>query len=212
MKTAVTMRRFLWTQEVRQDSKSGMFNVNDLLHIYNMQGKRQKRIEPYMRRKETKELTEAIIKRLNSNDNNCCYLESDIYRTKKWRVNGGTWMHPYMFIDFAMWLSPDFKVICIEWIYDHLIDLRNQVGDEYKELSSTIKLHLKPTNVEVYTDEIKMINKLVFGAELKEPRQTANTDQLKMLQILQKADIKLIAEWKTYSQRLSSLCRLKELL
>lgn len=104
-------------------------------------------------------------------------------------------MHPYMFIDFAMWLSPDFKVMCIEWIYDHLIELRNQVGDEFKELTSTVKKFLQPTNVEVYRDEIKMINKLVFGTETKEDiRQTASQEELKLLQVLQKADIKLIAE------------------
>lgn len=127
MKKSVIMKRFLGGSEVRQDSKTGMFNVNDLLSIYNKQGKRQKRIEPYMRRKESKELVEAILKRLNSNDNNCCYLDSDIIKTAKGRINGGTWMHPYMFIDFAMWLSPDFKVMCIEWIYDQVIELRNQV-------------------------------------------------------------------------------------
>lgn len=212
MKTAVIMKRFLWNREVRQDSKTGMFNVNDLLNIYNMQGKRQKRIEPYMRRKESKELIEAILKRLNSNDNNCCYLESDIIRSMKWRVNWGTWMHPYMFIDFAMWLSPDFKVMCIEWIYDHLIELRNQVWDEYKELTHSIKTYLQPVNVETYKDEIKMINKLVFWTETREQRQQASSDQLRLLQTLQKADIKLIQEWKSYSQRLTSLTRLKELL
>ena len=63
---------------------------------------------------------------------------------------------------FAMWLSPDFKVMCIEWIYDHLMELRNQVGDEYKELSISIKKYLAPVNIEVYKDEAKMINKLVF--------------------------------------------------
>ena len=162
MKTSVIMKRFVGASEVRQDSKTGMFNVNDLLSIYNKQGKRQKRIEPYMRRKESKELIEAILKRLNSNDNNSCYLDSDIIRTAKGRVNGGTWMHPYMFIDFGMWVSPDFKVMCIKWIYDQVIELRNQVGDDYKELTGAIKTYLQPTNIEIYKDEISMINKIVF--------------------------------------------------
>lgn len=212
MKTAVIMKRFLWNREVRQDSKTGMFNVNDLLNIYNMQGKRKKRIEPFMRRKETKELTEAILKRLNSTNNNCCYLESDVIKTMQWRVNWGTWMHPYMFIDFAMWLSPDFKVMCIEWIYDHLLELRNQVWDEYRELSTAIKKHLAPVNIEVYKDEAKMINKLVFWTEQRDQRQTASSDQLKLLQTLQKADIQLLSEGKSYTERQASLYRLKQLL
>jgi len=212
MKTSVIMKRFVGASEVRQDSKTGMFNVNDLLSIYNKQGKRQKRIEPYMRRKESKELIEAILKRLNPNDNNSCYLDSDIIRTAKGRVNGGTWMHPYMFIDFAMWLSPDFKVMCIEWIYDQVIELRNQVWDDYKELTSAIKTYLQPTTIEIYKDEISMINKIVFGKSESDLRQIATQEQLKLLKALQKADVKLIAEWKSYSQRLASLCRLKELL
>jgi hypothetical protein len=212
MKTSVIMKRFVGASEVRQDSKTGMFNVNDLLSIYNKQGKRQKRIEPYMRRKESKELIEAILKRLNSYDNNSCYLDSDIIRTAKGRVNGGTWMHPYMFIDFAMWLSPDFKVMCIEWIYDQVIELRNQVWDDYKELTSAIKTYLQPTTIEIYKDEISMINKIVFGKSESDLRQIATQEQLKLLKALQKADVKLIAEWKSYSQRLASLCRLKELL
>ncbi len=213
MKTAVIMKRFVWDHQVRQDSKNGMFNVNDLLTIYNLQAKKKKRIDSYMGRKESKELKEAILKRLNSNTTNSWYLDSDISRTIKGRVNGWTWMHPYMFIDFAMWLSPDFKVMCIEWIYDHLIDLRNQVGDEFKELTHAVKKFLQPVNVEIYKDEIKMINKLVFGTEAREElRQTATQDQLKMLQVLQKADIKLISEGKPYSSRLASLHRLKELL
>ena len=215
MKTSVIMRRFVGHSEVRQDSKTGMFNVNDLLTIYNAQAKKQKRLDSYTRRKESKDLLEAILKRLNRDHTNSCYLESDVFKTSKWRVKserGGTWMHPYMFIDFAMWLSPDFKVMCIEWIYDHLLELRNQVWDEYRELSSAIKKYIAPVNIEVYKDEAKMINKLVFWTEQRDQRQTASSDQLKLLQTLQKADIQLLSEWKTYTERQASLYRLKQLL
>jgi len=208
------MKRVLGSHEVRQESKDGMFNANDLLSIYNKQGEKKKRLDNYIKRPETKELTEALLRKLNQDTSNRVFLPDNIIRTSKAMKTekGGTWLHPYQFIDFAMWLSADFKVMCIEWIYDHLIELRNQVGDEYKELTRSIKVHLQPTNIEVYRDEINMINKLVFGSDIKEPRQTATKEQLQLLQTLQKADIKLISEWKTYSQRLASLCRLKELL
>lgn len=214
MKTSVIMKRVLGSHEVRQESKDGMFNANDLLSIYNKQGEKKKRLDNYIKRPETKELTEALLRKLNQDTSNRVFLPDNIIRTSKAMKTekGGTWLHPYQFIDFAMWLSADFKVMCIEWIYDHLIELRNQVGDEYKELTRSIKVHLQPTNIEVYRDEINMINKLVFGSDIKEPRQTATKEQLQLLQTLQKADIKLISEWKTYSQRLASLCRLKELL
>lgn len=196
MKTSVIMKRVLGSHEVRQESKDGMFNANDLLSIYNKQGEKKKRLDNYIKRPETKELTEALLRKLNQDTSNRVFLPDNIIRTSKAMKTekGGTWLHPYQFIDFAMWLSADFKVMCIEWIYDHLIELRNQVGDEYKELTRSIKVHLQPTNIEVYRDEINMINKLVFGSDIKEPRQTATKEQLQLLQTLQKADIKLISE------------------
>lgn len=196
MKTSVIMKRVLGSHEVRQESKDGMFNANDLLSIYNKQGEKKKRLDNYIKRPETKELTEALLRKLNQDTSNRVFLPDNIIRTSKAMKTekGGTWLHPYQFIDFAMWLSADFKVMCIEWIYDHLIELRNQVGDEYKELTRSIKIHLQPTNIDVYRDEINMINKLVFGSDIKEPRQTATKEQLQLLQTLQKADIKLISE------------------
>lgn len=216
MKTSVIMKRVLGNHEVRQDSKDGTFNATDLLSVWNAQGHpgRKRRMESYFRRKETKDMQEAILKRLNQDSTNSCYLPENIVRTSKGMKTerGGTWMHPYLFIDFAMWLSPDFKVLCIEWIYDNLIKLRNDVGDDYKELMTAIKLHLKPVSDQPYRDEIKMINKLVFGSEQSGQRQIANQEQLALLKTLQKADIKLMAEGKDYSQRITSLHRLKQLL
>ena len=214
MKTAVIMKRVLGTHVVRQESKDGMFNANDLLMVHNRQlkdGRKKKRMDSYMNRKETKDTIEAVLKRMNSNHMNSCYLPENILRTSRGK-NGGTWMHPYLFTDFAMWLSVDFKVMCIAWIYDNLIQLRNEVGDEYKEFTTSIKLHLQPTNVETYKDEIRMINKLVFGSMESGQRQLATPEQLKLLKILQNADTKLMAEGKDYAQRMTSLNRLKQLL
>ena len=55
--------------------------------------------------------------------------------------NGGTWMHPILFIKFAMWLNPRFEVQVIKFVYDQMIQYRNEAGDAYNELASA--LHLK---------------------------------------------------------------------
>lgn len=34
-------------------------------------------------------------------------------------------MHPLLFIDFAMWLNPAFKVKVLKFVYDELIKFRN---------------------------------------------------------------------------------------
>ena len=217
MKTTVIMKRVLGDHMVRQSSKDSMFNANDLLSIYNknLDGeKKKKNLQDYMKLKTTKDMKEAILKRLNHDHENSPVLPDNIIRTSKGMKTekGGTWMHPYLFIDFAMWLSVDFKIMCIEWIYDHLIELRNQVGDEYKELTSAIKNILQPTNIDVYKDEINMINKLVFGNMDHGNRQLATKQQLDLLQRLQKADIKLLEEGKNFMERFHSLYRLKQLI
>jgi len=48
-------------------------------------------------------------------------------------------MHPKMFIDFACWLSVDFK----DWVYnvalDKLIEKRTLNSEEYKKMANAIK-------------------------------------------------------------------------
>ena len=48
------------------------------------------------------------------------------------------WMHPFLFIDFAMWINPTFKVTVIKFVYDELINYRNEAGDAYREMAITI--------------------------------------------------------------------------
>ena len=47
-------------------------------------------------------------------------------------------MHPLLFIDFAMWLNPVFKVKVLKFVYDQLIKYRNEAGDAYRELGAAI--------------------------------------------------------------------------
>ena len=47
-------------------------------------------------------------------------------------------MTPLMFLDFAMWLNPAFKVKVLKFVQDEMIRYRNDAGDAYKELSSAV--------------------------------------------------------------------------
>ena len=51
---------------------------------------------------------------------------------------GGTWMHPMLFIDFAMWINPEFKYDVIKFVDDEMIRYRNEAGDAYRELSFAV--------------------------------------------------------------------------
>ena len=53
--------------------------------------------------------------------------------------NGGTWMTPLMFLDFAMWLNPAFKVKVLKFVQDEMIKFRNEAGDNHKEMASAIQ-------------------------------------------------------------------------
>jgi len=90
-------------------------------------------------------------------------------------------MHPYLFIDFAMWLNPTFKVKVIKFVYDELIKNRNLAGDNYILMQSSVGT-LKGCD---FIKVAKAINYIVFGKHSKGLRQTANQDQLSELNKIQ---------------------------
>jgi len=203
MKTPVLMiRNFQGGYKIRQNSQTKFFNANDLLEVANKNHHIDKRIADYLSTNSTKEYMGSLL------------LEGDfekIIETKKGK-NGGTWMHPYLFIDFAMWISPQFKFTVIKWIYDNLIDLRNEAGDSFKKVNEVL-FDKKPNRTPFdYSNEARMINKLVFGKVDSGQRNLATEQQLELLKQLQKADIKLIREGLDYYERYEKLKELKEYL
>lgn len=80
---------------------------------------------------KTNEFINTIIEREKLNTPKMVYLKT---RGKK----GGTWMHPMLFIDFAMWINPEFKYDVIKFVHDEMIRYRNEAGDAYRELSSAV--------------------------------------------------------------------------
>ena len=73
-------------------------------------------------------------------------------------------MHPFLFMDFAMWLNPYFKVKVIKFIYDEMIKFRNEAGDAYKELGVAVSKVVDSSFMPVAMSNIsKGINYIVFG-------------------------------------------------
>lgn len=205
------MKRDLSGFPIRQHSKTSFFNANDLLEIYNAQNKRKKRIDHYLANRTTREYMEQIASDINSNTQNSGELDLQVMETNRGRVNGGTWMHPYLFIDFAMWLSPEFKLTCVKWIYDRLIVVRNDAGDSFKEVSAALR-DLDLVRPHYYINETHLLNRLVFGTPEGGQRNIATEKQLALMDTLQKADARLIREGKNYLQREQALIRLKQLI
>ena len=134
MKTAVIMERELYGRVIRQNSKTQMFNGNDLLKVCNearkLNGMAEKQIGNYMVNDSTKELVNTLCIQENIS-------ESDAISTKRGKF-GGTWMHPVIMIDFAMWLSPEIKVRILSWVLDGLINARDDSGDSFKDAMSSL--------------------------------------------------------------------------
>ena len=200
---------------VRQSTKTSCFNATDLMNIYNAGSsitQKQKQIQDYMANKSTKEYIAAIQADI-LNVQNSGVLESPLVHYAKRGKYGGTWMHPYLFIDFAMWLSPEFKLTCVKWIYDKLIEVRINSGDTFKEVNraltfdNTVKIQQS-----IYINEANMINKLAFGKADGGQRNHAKEDQLRMLTQLQRADVALIKKGLDYYERYDALKKIKNTL
>ena len=118
-----------------------MFNATELLKQWNQQVKlnthnsgylkKQKDLDDFFSNKSTLEYIDVIIKRENLKERNSVFIKS---RGR----NGGTWMHPFLFMDFAMWLNTDFKYEVVKFVYDQLIAYRNEAGDTYKNMCTEI--------------------------------------------------------------------------
>jgi hypothetical protein len=78
--------------------------------------------------------------------------------------NAGTWMHPYLFIDFAMWLNPTFKVKVIKFVSDEMIKYRNEAGDAYVELGKAVAKIVSKDFMPAAMAKIgEALNYVVFG-------------------------------------------------
>jgi len=135
MKTAVVMRRELLGGSISQNSKTGMFSATDLVKIGN-KWRIANDLEPFtmkswLQNKSTKEFI--------------CELETKYGEVKKSARGKGshTWMHPLLFIDMALAISPKIKLETYEWLFDQLIKYRNDSGDSYKPMCGALYAHAK---------------------------------------------------------------------
>lgn len=124
---------------VEQRTKDGMFSATNLLDQWNKMVEenmgnpifKKKAIADFFRLSQTKEFVNALVEEENLPNEKTAY---SIVRGKK----GGTWMHPILFVKFAMWLNPHFEVKVIKFVHDQMIRYRNEAGDAYRMLSAAV--------------------------------------------------------------------------
>lgn len=157
MKTNQIMKRPLANFTVEQRTKDGMFNATSLLKQWNEANGQQKQIVHYTENQTTKEFIKALVDEENLKERNSVLLQS---RGK----NGGTYMHPLLFIDFAMWLNPTFKVKVLKFVSDKMLTYRNEAGEAYKALASAVSKVVPKNEIRKYMETIaKGINFIIVG-------------------------------------------------
>ena len=164
MKTNNVMVRPMGDFQVQQRTKDGMFNATSLLKQWNDSKGQQKQMIHYFDNSATKEYIDTIQAKENFTQRNSVYVKSKARADR----GGGTWMHPMLFIDFAMWINPSFKYDVLKFVYDQMIRYRNEAGDAYKYLSAAVAtLVEKPFMAGAMSQISKGINFCVFGDHRK---------------------------------------------
>ena len=174
-------------QSFVQRTKDGYFSATTLLNSWN-ENKKGKPLQlgSYKNNKSTID----FIKQLKSEG-----IENPSI-TGKGRY-AGTWLHPKLFIDFAMWVSVEFKSIVIDYVLDGLIASRNDAGDYYNEmcveiLNSHLKYYGTKPQPTLYIDEASRI-KSILGVS-KVNRNDMTEKQLKEITHLQKVNTMLLSD------------------
>jgi len=195
MKTNQMMKREFLGNQITQRTDNGYFNATELIEVYNSMYGKSKRFKDFYDNGSTKEFLIALTDIL-SKESGETVLQSDVLITTKGR-NGSTYMHPYLFIEFAAWLNAEFRVQLYKWIYDNLIKVRKDAGAHYVEMGDAItKRYQEVNNSEkpdrlVFIKEANYLKSLAFGYKDKE-RNEATEAELKLLDALQLANIKLL--------------------
>lgn len=170
MKTEVVMQRELFGKQISQQSKTEFFSATDLATAGNYwraaNGLPLFKLQDWFKQKNVKEfMAEIEIK----------YGKAKVATRGR---NAHTWVHPLLFIDMALFISPKLKIEVYTWLFDNLIKFRNESGDSYKKMCGA--LWVRSTNKRNFTDDIKKIANIIKNECNVKDWQKATEKQLKL--------------------------------
>lgn len=152
-------------------------NNQEVLNTQNSPYVNEKEMKDFFLNKSTQEYIQVIMQKEGLNSETSVYLKSRASRG----VNAGTWMHPMLFIDFAMWLNPSFKYDVLKFVYDEMIKYRNLAGDSYKELGSAVSKLVPREFVATAMKKVaEALNYIVFGDHRNGIRNDFGEEQKQM--------------------------------
>lgn len=192
MKTNQVLTRKMGDFEVLQRTSDGYFDANVLLSQWNnskLKTGRRKMVE-FVDSPKTKDFVNTILKRESHRrkiDHGDFQPIKEIKgrMTKKGKTKDQVWMHPFLFIDFAMWINAEFKYDVIKFVYDQLIEYRNEAGNAYKEMSSAVARLVDKSFMPIAIQNVaKAVNHIVFGSHESEIRNK-QAEEFKMRELFE---------------------------
>lgn len=172
MKTNQVMTRPIGQFNVEQRTKDAKFNATALLRQWN--DFVEKETKDNLNTDKSKYLKKKDIYQFLDNENTKMFIlalkdeenikkDADIIEKVRGK-NGGTYMNPYLFFKFAMWLNPKFEVQVIKFVHDQMIAYRNEAGDAYKVLGTAVSKITDKGFLRIAISNIsKAVNWVVFN-------------------------------------------------
>ncbi|MGL5913087.1 MAG: KilA-N domain-containing protein [Bacteroidales bacterium] len=183
MITNQVITRQLGDFTVTQRTKDGFFNANELLSQWNSSiSAKRKRMVEFNESSNTKEFIIALendlshCRKIDHGDNQAV-KEIKGRQTKNGRTKDQVWMHPYLFIKFAMWINPTFELTVIKFVYDEMIKYRNEAGDAYRVLAAAVKKIVSDSFMQTAMKKVSEgVNWVVFNSHEKAIRNKKGSD------------------------------------
>lgn len=202
MKTNQAMIRPMGQFQVTQRTSDGYFDANALLAQWNnVKENPQRKMARFFESENVKLFIEALKEDISQgadlhHGDMQIVKEVKARNTSKGKTKGQIWMHPILFIKFAMWLNPRFEVQVIKFVYDQMIQYRNNAGDAYRELSSAVARIVPKNEMKVKMRKIgEALNWVIFNAHEKMLRnKEGEEDKQKELWMFEKKVASLINE------------------
>lgn len=187
-----------------QRTSDGYFNATKLVEQWNIANNNKKQLGNYMKTQGTSEYFEQLRKE---------GIEQPSITSRGNGINSGTWVHPKVFIDLAMWISVEFKSKVIDYVIDGLIKSRHDAGDYYNEMTRAIletyvDCYNQKPSPSTYIEEANMVKSLVAFKD----RNNMTESELKQLTYLQKFNTMLIRKKVGKESRIRQLVQASEVL
>ena len=179
--------------QVQQRTSDAFFNATEFIKQWNQWSQENKKLQRFLDLESSKEFIKALIEDVKSEEMGKI-LSTQVVDNKEVLINpksgelkpietqsvitdvkvsvvkiskgkfGGTWMHPLLFIKFAMWLNPRFEVQVLKFVRDQMLHYRNEACESYKELSRAVAMITPKDNMQDVMARVgKAINYILWN-------------------------------------------------